>query len=94
VTDCLICLGTVPCNCEPWSEVSLKDQALVTTLLQRTDERDEAREQAESARLRVVALEARLTAVRDILVNTAETSGDRRFRIRQAVRLIDQELTG
>lgn len=67
--------------------------SLVPFLTARTAERDEARAQRDSARSFAAALESRLAEVRDVLVNAADSPADRRVRIRQAVRLLEADLT-
>jgi len=65
---------------------------LASAVLRRSIERDEARDRLDHARAWAAALESRLAEVHDILTN-AVSPADRRCRIRQAVRLIEADLT-
>lgn len=81
---------------EPWTgwvSDTTDPLSLVPFLTARTAERDEARDRLEQARTWLTALESRLAEVRDVLVNAADTPADRRCRIRQAVRLLEADLT-
>jgi hypothetical protein len=73
-----------------WNTVEADPASLPSIILGRTIERDTAREQRDSARRFAAALESRLAEVHDILTNAP---ADRRVRIRQAVRLIEADLT-